>query len=391
MQRLAIFAFALVMAACANAADAGDRDPVPSEPSLAVDWDDPERRVSFDDGWTIGACEGDGPFLCIERNGEAAGAVEAAAYPIASLSHLDPAAEDQDNLEAFAGEFHAVLGADRAAGCGADYQFRPIEPAPFTFTGRPGVVFGFSGALGDGTPSELNLQYATIVGDRVVTMVAAAYDEGGCPGKDDLISFDSAGLAEFRPHLEAVLRSSPLPDLPATPVGPQPEPETPPAPTTTSTTSSTTTTMPATTTTTTTVPAVDNSGADGSGCTPGAGALPDGRWYGLVKGVGAASIDFDLACWFSGEAAVRAARADGAESPPPNDYYVRNVNPALRTLAVGSGATVTWFRNVGDPTTETTTGYSEWQAAQAGRGAVPGVWVRVAGGVVTEIVEQYTP
>ncbi|MEX2423613.1 MAG: hypothetical protein WD990_06515, partial [Acidimicrobiia bacterium] len=41
--------------------------------------------------------------------------------------------------------------------------------------------------------------------------VAPAYDEGGCPGKDDLISFDCETLEAFQPHLEALLTNSPLP------------------------------------------------------------------------------------------------------------------------------------------------------------------------------------
>ncbi len=45
-------------------------------------------------------------------------------------------------------------------------------------------------------------------------IVAIAYDEGGCPGRDDLSTWDSATLAEFRPLLEAVLRVTPLPAIP---------------------------------------------------------------------------------------------------------------------------------------------------------------------------------
>ena len=44
-------------------------------------------------------------------------------------------------------------------------------------------------------------------------IVAAAYDEGGCPGRDDTSGFDSATLHAFEPFLEIVLADSPLPDL----------------------------------------------------------------------------------------------------------------------------------------------------------------------------------
>jgi hypothetical protein len=38
---------------------------------------------------------------------------------------------------------------------------------------------------------------------------------------------------------------------------------------------------------------------------------------------------------------VQAAAEDGEESPPPNDYYIHNVNPRLRTLPVRSDAPIT--------------------------------------------------
>ncbi len=181
----------------------------------------------------------------------------------------------------------------------------------------------------------------------------------------------------------------------ATTTQPAPSPTTTlnvPATTSSTTSTSTTTTSSSTTTSsTTTTTAPDNSGAEGSGCTPGPGALPDGRWYGLVDAVEGTTISFDLACWFTGEAAAKAAAEDGEESPPPNDYYVRNVNPALRDLAVADAATARWYAEPGDPATETTTTYGEWVAGRAGRSFQPGVWLTVAGGLVTEIGEQYTP
>jgi hypothetical protein len=53
------------------------------------------------------------------------------------------------------------------------------------------------------------------------------------------------------------------------------------------------------------------------------------------------TITFDLIQFFTGEAATKAAAEDGEESPPPNDYYIRNVNSRLRTLPVQSGAPIT--------------------------------------------------
>jgi hypothetical protein len=77
---------------------------------------------------------------------------------------------------------------------------------------------------------------------------------------------------------------------------------------------------------------VTTSGPSGSGCTPGATtALPDGWWAGEIKGVQESSVDFDLVCFFSGDAATAAAEEDGQEAT--DDYYVRNNNN--RTFRVG--------------------------------------------------------
>lgn len=157
---------------------------------------------------------------------------------------------------------------------------------------------------------------------------------------------------------------------------------------TTTTLGETTTTEPPETTTTTS--AVTDE-AEGSGCTPGPGALPDGTWYGYVVSSSATTIEFDLACWFTGDAAARAAAEDGEESPPPNDYYVRNANETTRALSVAEDAEVDWFPDFGDPTTEDTIDYLDWLAALPDRGLIPGIWVEVDGGEVTQISEQWVP
>jgi hypothetical protein len=132
-------------------------------------------------------------------------------------------------------------------------------------------------------------------------------------------------------------------------------------------------------------------GASGSGCSPGDGAtLPEGEWFGFVQSTSASSIEFDLACWFTGEAAVDAAAEDGEESPPPNDYYIRNDNPLIRSLAVSSAAEVTWYPT-GDPASEAVVSFEEWAEEVVGRGFMFGVWLDVIDGQVLEIREQWVP
>lgn len=208
----------LLLAGCGDRA-AGGEDPGPgSQPTptadTIVDWNDPNDVAHFEGGWTVGACEGEAPLLCVVRSGETVGLVEAMTYDVDSFDNLDPAATPDANLLAFADGFFEALATDRADGCGADYGFQPFEPASFRLGGVQGITYGFAGTMADGSSSELNLQYATIVGDRVLLITAIAYDEGGCPGPNgDLAGFDSETLAAFRPHLEKVLADSPLPQL----------------------------------------------------------------------------------------------------------------------------------------------------------------------------------
>jgi hypothetical protein len=158
------------------------------------------------------------------------------------------------------------------------------------------------------------------------------------------------------------------------------------------TTTTTTTTTEATTTTAATTTTIDvNTLADGSGCTPGGDELGSGIWFGYVDSADETTIEFDLACWFTGDAAAQAAAEDGEESPPPNDYYVRNVNPQLRTITVAAAAEVSWLPNPGDPSTQTVVPYADWLADRGTRGYEPGVWVTIESGEATFIEEQYVP
>lgn len=165
----------------------------------------------------------------------------------------------------------------------------------------------------------------------------------------------------------------------------------------TTTTDPTTTTTSEDTTTTSTPPTTGsptdtNDLASGSGCKPGTQeGLPDGEWYGYIRDVNSTEIDFDLACWFSGDAAVAAASEDGAESPPPNDYYVRNENETVRSLAVAGSAEVEYLTNLGDPNTQTRVGYEDWYVEWELGDFVPGYWLTIEDGQVTEIVQQYVP
>jgi hypothetical protein len=172
----------------------------------------------------------------------------------------------------------------------------------------------------------------------------------------------------------------------------------------TTTAATTTTTAQPTTTTTSGGPYVvgtpelypltplpGSDGAGGSGCAPGAGQLPNGVWFGNVGAIGAASVDFDLACFYFGDIAYTEGAEDGEEIN--NDYYIRNANPALRTVPIATGAMV--FEIDAASIGYLNIPFADWPADPAGYIACPsnwcGVWLFVNGGQVTEILEQYLP
>lgn len=130
--------------------------------------------------------------------------------------------------------------------------------------------------------------------------------------------------------------------------------------------------------------------AEGSGCSPGTDGLPDGLWFGFAVEAAGEAMGFDLACWFTGDAAIEAAAEDGAE-PPPNGYHVRNASGAIRSVPVEPSAVVTWYPDVGDPATELVIGYVEWASAVHARGIDLGIWITVEDGHIVEVLEQWVP
>jgi hypothetical protein len=114
------------------------------------------------------------------------------------------------------------------------------------------------------------------------------------------------------------------------------------------------------------------------------------------------AIEFDLAYFLSGEEANQAYQeATGESGPVPNDHFVVNDNPMLRTLSLAPDARLrlldwnnccdTFFDGelalfaeaIGEQADVTDggliyRGQSQW-------------WITVENGVVTEIEEQYSP
>ena len=124
--------------------------------------------------------------------------------------------------------------------------------------------------------------------------------------------------------------------------------------------------------------------------------LADGRHPVYLKTVDASgrTITFDLIQFFTGDAATKAAAEDGEESPPPNDYYIRNVNPRLRTLPVQAGAPITVNVLAAQETGSSTKNVPvdlEKLASYFPNSGTPPFWITVAQGQVTRMEQQYLP
>ena len=96
-------------------------------------------------------------------------------------------------------------------------------------------------------------------------------------------------------------------------------------------------------------PATKNASTEAGGTKSQPAVLADGRHPVLIKAVdaGRGRITFDVIQFFMGDVATREAAKDHQESPPPNDIYIRNVSPRLRTLPVLAGAAITANGSVG--------------------------------------------
>jgi hypothetical protein len=118
--------------------------------------------------------------------------------------------------------------------------------------------------------------------------------------------------------------------------------------------------------------------------------LGDGRHPVLLKAVDASRrrVTFDLIQFYQGDAAAREAAKDHQESPPPNDHYVRNVNPRLRTLLVRGDAAVTVNGLMG---TQQAVPVTLAKLATLTRTYSPVFWLTVRNDQVVRIGEQWMP
>jgi len=108
-------------------------------------------------------------------------------------------------------------------------------------------------------------------------------------------------------------------------------------------------------------------------------------------------LEVDYIQFLTGKEAADAATAHGDESPPPNDYYIVNDNPALREFPVQEGISVLTVVNddgTSDPAGHTLT-LDEWVDRITGPNAdafrSSFYWITVSEATITTIEQQYLP
>jgi hypothetical protein len=146
--------------------------------------------------------------------------------------------------------------------------------------------------------------------------------------------------------------------------------------------------------------ATDEPATDEPAATP---VLEDGRHpaYLVALDVPGRTVTVDVIQFLTGDEAIAAYREASPEDPdgdPPNDYFIRNDNPLLRTLPVVADVAVTVVR-LGEPsgagsvpgTFEDLPAHLDEQPPAEGRLAWNPYWLTVEGGEVAAIDEQYLP
>jgi hypothetical protein len=105
----------------------------------------------------------------------------------------------------------------------------------------------------------------------------------------------------------------------------------------------------------------------------------------------------DYAQFLTGTAAAAAATAHGDESPPPNDYYIVNDNPKLRTFKLASPVSITVLGWGGTDSTARKSltpaqfaGVMPPASSDAQYAEVP-YWITITGSEITKVEQIFLP
>lgn len=197
----------------------------------AVDWSAlPTTPQAAPGGFTIEACAGDAPLLCVQEGDQAQGLVEHLAFTLDSFDELarDIAAgvSVHDALLAEIGRFSRAVREDRVATCPDTYTFQTAPTVSAVVAGNEGVRYGFS-VLGErGNLVERGVGFMTLrttaEGTMVSVLAASELNDGACVDSSGTLPFTDGGLGRFVPTLTGIAAradlgegSTPAPLLPA--------------------------------------------------------------------------------------------------------------------------------------------------------------------------------
>ena len=123
--------------------------------------------------------------------------------------------------------------------------------------------------------------------------------------------------------------------------------------------------------------------------------IEDGRHFVFVKRAKGGNLTFDLAEFYSGEEANEIAQERGDEVPVPNNVYIVNDNPKLRTVpAADATISVLDWSSCCDVIVELS--FDEFAGYVAHptddfHGTSSPYWIRVKAGEIVDVEEQYLP
>jgi hypothetical protein len=256
-----------------------------------VDWTARTLTISGLDGYELDFCEGEGPFLCVVRDGEWIGAIELGTW-------ADDGGVLDDGPDAWVADFLSALEEDRRTGCHPDFQLAGVDAEPMPFGGATGFRYGFTGSI-DGRPVERVVNHLVVIDGAVHVLSLNALADDGCLAREGELPLDA--VDDLLPALAAIAAGTT--SLPPVDTGPA-TPERPGAPSPT---------QPA--------------------ASPG-----DGVRSGWLRGRSHEGfLDLDAAVMLSGQEAVEAARADGQLPPDgqlPNDFYIDDDEASITILPV---------------------------------------------------------
>jgi hypothetical protein len=303
LAHLVLAGLAVLLAACAvvpagegapgQPGAAPPPEPEPVTAGMAVDFRSRTVTSALPDGWTVAFCEGEGPFLCVDRAGEFAGALELGSFAV----------EDGFDPRAHAEDFIATFTLDRGQTC-ADHVLtpNPVEPVPFGQV--EGISFGFRLAGPDGAVTEAVWVALAVEDGTAHFLTAKAYDHAGCPGTEEG-AFSIADGEAFAPWLTTLYAGTRLP-----------APETQPT------------------------PAPGGEPAD-------RGLLPDGAHTVRVASLDSAGwLEVDPVRFLTGDEARAAAREAGFIQPGedlPNDFWIDDPDDVVFALRLASDAAITVY------------------------------------------------